>query len=150
MYTGLLHTHSFLRWIVLVLLVVATIKALSGWLGKKPYSAADNRLSLFTMIAVHLQLVAGTVLYFISDLVRAGWSDFGAAMKEPMLRFWAVEHNAGMLIAIILITLGRIKAKKTSEDISRHKKTALFFLFGLLIILISIPWPFSAVSRPLF
>lgn len=102
------------------------------------------------MIALHIQLVLGIVLYFISDLVRAGWSDFGAAMKEPMLRFWAVEHNLGMLIAITLITLGRISLKKTPADVSKHKKTALYFLFGLLIILISIPWPFSTVSRPLF
>lgn len=150
MYTGLLHTHSFLRWIVLILLVVTVIKAFAGWLGKKTYAPADNKLSLFTMIAVHTQFLVGLVLYFISDLVKAGWSDFGAAMKEPMLRFWTIEHNLGMLVAIALITIGRISLKKTPDDILKYKKTALYFFFGLLIILISIPWPFSTVPRPLF
>lgn len=150
MFTGLLHTHSFFRWVVIVLLLVTITKAFWGWIGKKTYSSADNKLSLFTMIAVHLQLVLGIILYFISDWVRAGWSDFGAAMKEPLLRFWTIEHNLGMVIAITLITLGRMSMKKTTESISKHKKIALYFLFGAIIIFISIPWPFSSVSRPWF
>ena len=150
MYTGLLHTHSFFRWVVLTLLLITIIKALSGWFGKSSYSPGDNKLNLFTMIAAHIQLLVGIVLYFISDLIRAGWSDFGAAMKEPLLRFWTIEHNLGMVIAITLITLGRMSLKKTPDDISKHKKTALYFLFGLLTILISIPWPFSTVPRPWF
>ncbi len=150
MYIGLLHLHSFLRYVLLALLIITIVKSFSGWFGKKSYSAADNKLSLFTMIAAHTQLLLGIILYSISEKVSEGWSDFAAAMKEPVLRFWTVEHISGMLIAITLITIGRITSKKSIKDISKHKKVALYFLCALLLILVSIPWPFSTVPASWF
>ena len=150
MFTGLLHIHSFLRWIILFLLVFTVVKAFSGWLRKKPFEKLDNKLSLFSMIAVHTQLLFGISLYFLSGFVRAGWSDLGNAMKDPVLRFWSVEHNFGMLCAIALITAGRIGLKKIQEHNKKHQRIALYYLFALLIIFFSIPWPFSIVSRPWF
>jgi hypothetical protein len=150
MYTGLLHLHSFFRYIALFLLVFTTIKFLNGFLSKKQYAPLDNKLSLFTFISMHLQLTIGLILYFISPIVHAGLADMGAAMKEPALRFWTVEHIAMMLLAIILISVGRISAKKAQDDHTKFKKQAIFFLIGLIIILVSIPWPFSKVPRPWF
>lgn len=102
------------------------------------------------MITAHIQLLAGLILYLISDIVKTGLSDMGGAMKDPALRFWTVEHILGMVIAIALITLGRMGLKKADNDISKHKNIAIYFLIGLFILLISIPWPFSAISRPWF
>jgi hypothetical protein len=36
--TGLLHLHNFMRWVILVLLLVSIYKAYSGWQGKKVFS----------------------------------------------------------------------------------------------------------------
>ena len=83
MYTGLLHLHSLLRYVVLLLIVLAIISAFAGWLGKKSYTNGDAKLTLFTMISVHVQFLIGFVLYFMSPLVRL--SDIGAAMKEKRL-----------------------------------------------------------------
>ena len=150
MYTGLLHLHSALRYIVLIMLIVAIIKAFDGWLNKKLYTSADNKLSLFTLIATHTQFLIGLILYFISPLVERALSDMGAAMKETTLRFWAVEHISMMLVAVVLITIGRSSSKKVVDAVKKHKRIALFFLIGLIIILAAIPWPFNRVPRPWF
>ena len=147
MLTLLLTVHSLLRYVLLILLIVSILKAFSGWFGKKQYLPEDKKLALFTLISTHLQLVIGLVLYFISPNVKAGMADMGAAMKNPMLRFWTVEHLSMMLIAIVLITLGYSLAKRGKHDEAKHKRVAIFFLLALIIIFTSIPWPWSAVAR---
>lgn len=147
MLTGLLHTHSLLRYILLIFIVLAIVKAFTGWLGKKPYLPGDKKVALFTLISAHLQLVLGLVLYFVSPTVKIGLSDMGSAMKDPGLRFWSVEHIGMMLIAIILITVGYSTAKRVLTDEAKHKKIAIFFLLALIVIFIAIPWPWSAISR---
>lgn len=150
MYTGLLHLHSALRYIVLILLVFAIIKAFAGWFGKKPYTGADDKLSLFTLISTHTQFLIGLILYFISPIVQSALSDMGSAMKEPTLRFWAVEHITMMLLAVVMITIGRSSSKKMADAIKKHQRVAIFFLIALVLILAAIPWPFSRVPRPWF
>lgn len=132
--------HSALRWVVLILLLVAIFRAFSGWTGKKPYTAGDRKLGLFSVISLHLQFVIGMILYFTSDFVRT--DDMGAAMKDRVLRFFTVEHIAIMLIAIIIATVGNAMAKRNPDPVVKHKKVAIFFLIALVLILISIPWPF--------
>lgn len=147
MLTGLLHTHSLLRYILLALLLIAIVKSISGWMGKKAYTPVDRKLTLFTMVSAHLQLVVGLILYFVSPAVNVGLSNMGAAMKDSTLRFWSVEHIAMMLIAIVLITLGNILSKKAGSDEAKHKRVFIFFLLALIVIFLAIPWPWSAVAR---
>jgi len=146
MYIGLLHTHSLLRWIALALLVVTVIKALVGWFGNKPYGKIDDKLALFTLIAVHLQLVIGLVLYFISPTVKVALNDMGAAMKDANLRYWAVEHLTMMLLGIILITVGRVRSKKFTADLPRFRTIGIFYTIGLICILSRIPWDRGFIS----
>ncbi|MEX2379248.1 MAG: hypothetical protein WD530_00775 [Vicingaceae bacterium] len=150
MYTGLLHLHNLLRYVVVILLIIAVVKSFIGWFGKKEYTTADNKISLFLLISVHLQLVIGLVLYFMSPVVETALSDFGAAMKDPVLRFWGVEHIASMVIGIAIITLGRIMAKKGKNDASKFRRQAVYFLLAMVLIFSSIPWPWAAISRAWF
>lgn len=147
MLTGLLHTHSLLRYVLLALLLISIFRSMGGWMGKKPYTDGNRKLTLFTMISAHLQLVLGLVLYFVSPIVQAALADMGFAMKDAGLRFWAVEHLSMMLIAITFITLGNILSKKGATDEAKHKRVAIFFLLALAVIFIAVPWPWSAVSR---
>jgi hypothetical protein len=116
-------------------------------LGKKQYLPGDKKVALFTLIAAHLQLVVGLILYFVSPIVQTGLADMGAAMKDPGLRFWSVEHISMMLIAIILITVGFSSAKRGKDDETKHKRIAIFYLLALIVIFMAIPWPWSAISR---
>jgi len=147
MYTGLLHTHSFLRYVALILLVATVIKTFIGWQQKKEFGNLDDKLSLFSFISLHTQLLIGLILYFVSPIVQVAMGDAGAAMKNPELRYFLVEHISVMIIGIVLVSVGRIKAKKLTDDVAKHKTTFIFFAIGLLLILSRIPWPFTSVAR---
>lgn len=147
MYTGLLHFHSFLRWILLLLLVTAVYKAYTGWTSRSVYTESDRKISLFALISAHLQLVLGLVLYFISPLITGARVNMGAAMKDAVMRYWVVEHLSMMVISIILITIGYSRAKRAVGDEKKFKMLAIFFGIALVLILISIPWPFRVVGE---
>lgn len=146
MFIGLLHFHSFLRWILLLLLITVILKALQGRKGGKKFESGDRKLSLFTMISAHLQLILGGFLYVVSPSVQSALSNMGASMKDSSARFWAVEHISMMIIAIAILTIGHIKTKKANGDQEKFKAQALYFTIGLLLILFSIPWPFREVG----
>jgi hypothetical protein len=140
MYSGLLHTHSGLRWIALILLIVAILNALTSK-GKDTYVKKDKMINLFTMISLHTQLLIGLILYFISPKVQfsKGW------MADAGLRFHGMEHLVGMILAIVIITIGRKKAEKAATNDLKHSKIITWYTLGLILILAFIPWPFREV-----
>ena len=146
MYTGLLHAHSGLRWIVLVLIVWALYKSISGWVGNKEYQKSDRLSALLAMIFTHIQLLIGLVLYFISPNV----SFQEGVMESSLLRFFTVEHLAMMIISIALITIGFSTAKRATEAVQKHKKVAIYYGIGLLIMVAAIPWPFRGLGTGWF
>ncbi len=131
MYNGMLHAHSGLRWLVVIFLVLAIIKSFAGWFGKKDFNKSDNLIALLLLSFAHLQFVVGVVMYFISPKVVS----IGDAMKDSVLRFWAMEHGVTMLIAIVLITVGRVKSKKAENSMAKFKKGAIFYTIAFVLIL---------------
>jgi hypothetical protein len=141
MYTGLLHSHNGLRWLVLIALLISIILAFSGWLEKREWTKADKLSGLFLMIFMDLQFLIGIILYgFLSPITKAAFQDFGAAMKNADLRFYAVEHFLMMLIALVLVHIGRKKSKNQMAPWKKHRTAAIFYSLSLLIILLAIPW----------
>jgi len=131
MYNGLLHAHSGLRWLLFLFLVLAIIKAFAGWLTKKEYQKLDNIIALILLSFTHLMGIIGIVLYFISPNVKS----MKEAMSDAFFRFWSMEHGLLMLIAIVLITVGRVKSKKATEDLIKHKTGAIFYSIAFVMIL---------------
>ena len=153
MYTGLLHLHSFLRWVIIVLAVAVIYKSYIGMTAGKAFSAGDKKGGLFLMISAHTQLLVGLYLYFAGPWGLANIRNlgFGEVMKNSNYRFYAVEHIFGMLVAIVLITIGRGAAKKAIPDAAKFKRTFWMVLVALIVILATVPWPFrAAVARPWF
>jgi Ni,Fe-hydrogenase I cytochrome b subunit len=144
METGLLHLHSFLRWVGLFLMLVTIVDSLVRIY--RPFLNNERKLSLFTMIILHTQLLIGIALYFVNDW-HLQLADFGSIMKNPVSRFYLVEHFLGMVIAIALVTIGHVKAKKQSESWAKHKLIFTYYTIALILILISIPWPFRMVGE---
>lgn len=141
MYTGLLHTHNLFRWLVLLAALIAIALAFTGWFGKRNWKKADNISGLLLTIFVDIQLLVGIVLYaFVSPVTRSAFADFGAAMKNDTLRFYAVEHFVLMLVALVVIHIGRSKSKKAVDPVKKHRLAAIFYTIGLLLILAGIPW----------
>lgn len=146
LYNFLLHLHSVGRWIVLLLLLIAIFNSLVA--GPRPFIKSDARTGLLLVIFTDLMLLIGIAIWFLGsrgfNVIRNG--NMGDVMKDPFSRFFTVEHTLGMLIAIILIHIGKAQGKKRISDRAKHKRTLLFYVLALLIILASIPWPFREVG----
>ena len=150
MYEIVLSAHSWLRWGVVLLGFLTVLRAIGGWQQRNAWTRRDERMGLLFMIALDLQVVLGLLLYFVySPYTALAMDDFGAAMRSPDLRFWAVEHVFGMLVAIALAHIGRARIKKTVDERRRHRVGAIFFGLALLAILAAIPWPGMPNARPL-
>jgi hypothetical protein len=146
-YNFLLHAHSVGRWIVLLLLLFGILNSLIA--GNRPYIRTDNRLGLLLTIFADLMLLIGAYLWYAGSWGYKTIQSMGsltAVMKDPTARFYVVEHLAGMLIAIILIHIGKAQGRKKISDRSKHRRTMIFYFLALLIILASIPWPFRAIG----
>jgi hypothetical protein len=141
MYTGLLHTHNLFRWLVLIVIVLAVVFALIGWLNKRDWNKKDNITGLILTIFMDIQFLVGIILYaFVSPLTKAAFTDFGAAMKNSALRFYAVEHILIMVIALVLVHIGRSKSKKAVAPWKKHRAAAIYYGIALVLILAGIPW----------
>ncbi len=146
MFNGMLHLHSVLRWVILILLLVAFFKHFAD--RSKPFTPGHKKLGLYLMICADLLLLVGLYQWFAGDwgLKSIQANGMSTVMKNAGLRFFAIEHTTGMLIAIILIHLGYSFGKKPVPDVQKHKRILLYYGLALLIILISVPWPFRSVG----
>lgn len=136
MYTTLFGLHSGLRYIVLLLIVVALVFSVIGLFAKKPYSEMNRKVNLFAMIFTHTQFLVGLVLYFFSPLVN--YSDMATAMKDSVQRYWTVEHLVMMLFAVVLITIGHARAKRAKDALNKHRSIALYYGLAILVIVVAI------------
>lgn len=141
----MLHAHSGIRWIVLILLVVAIFNALSNK-NKNLYEKKDRLINLFTMVFFHIQILLGFGLYFTSGKVnfQEGW------MKIAAFRFFGLEHVLIMAIAMALITIGHSKSKKADTPALKNKAIITFYSITLLLVLAGIPWPFRNLGAGWF
>lgn len=147
MSTILLHLHSSLRWVILILLLLAIFKSLGA--GHKPFTDGHKKIGLFLMIACDTELLIGLIQWFTGQfgLNLYQTMPMETLMKTPVYRFFAMEHIVLMVIAIVLVHIGRSFSKKNIPDIKKHSRTVLFYVIALIIILISIPWPFRVVGQ---
>ncbi|SVB16822.1 uncharacterized protein METZ01_LOCUS169676 [marine metagenome] len=139
MYTTLLPLHHYLAYAVLLLVTLFTFNSLWGWLSGRDSTACDKKLGLAAMLAVHIQFTLGLILYLVSPTVQQAFKDFGLAMKSSNLRLYALEHPLVILIAAVLITIARIKTKRSDSN-SAHKTNFILYAISLLLILSRIPW----------
>lgn len=140
----MLTIHSLVRWVALILLILATVQAWRGWQSKATWTEDSKRLGLFTMITMDIQLLVGFIVFVGSDLIKSATSNMGEAMRNPVLRFFTVEHTAMMVVAIALVHVGFARAKRGADDAQRFKAIAIFFTLALVVVVAAIPWPFRA------
>lgn len=146
MYGFLLPLHSILRWVVLALALWAIVEALRG----RASGQYVGRSGLLFTIGLDVQLLLGLALYFTSPTVAVALSDLGTAMKAAPLRFWAVEHSMGMVLALVFAHGARVLARKADSQRAAAGRGLIGFAVALVLILASIPWPFrKAIARAL-
>lgn len=141
MYTFILAVHNILRWIVLILAVLALVRAYSGWFGRREWTEADRKVGTFFGVSLDVQLLLGLILYFaLSPITRAAFQDFGATMRNEVARFFALEHILYMVLAVVLAHLGSITARRASEAVNKHRRAALWFTLAFMALMLGMPW----------
>lgn len=145
-YPILVHIHSGLRWLVLLFIIAAIVNAGLKLTRKSSSNCNDCAFNRLALIFMHLQLVLGLVLYFISPKVVFD----ATSMKDSLLRFFLVEHIGLMIIAVILITIGYVKSDRAVDELKKQKQVLVYFSIALLLILVSIPWPFRELGAGWF
>ena len=128
--------HAGWAYVVLVLLLVAVFTAVIGVSSKKEFTPGSRRAALLGLIGVHIQLLVGLVLYFVSPLGK----DALPNMKDAAFRLTALEHPAINIVAIILITVGWSAHKRKPDSQQKFKTIAIFYTIGTILILSRIPW----------
>jgi hypothetical protein len=151
MYDLLLFAHSWLRWLVLLAALAAVARAIGGVSTRRPWTPVDDRAGAWMTGALDLQMLIGLILYiFLSPVTQSAFVDMAAAMRAAPIRFFAVEHPAGMIVSIALAHVGRSKVRKAAMSESKHKLAVIFFGLSLVVLLLSIPWPIGPGARSLF
>lgn len=133
--------HSYWAYLVLFVLVIGTLNAILGLVQNKEYSAKDFRISLFTLIVSHIQLLIGIILYLTNNYFgQFSEIGMGEIMKNASLRNLLVEHPTTMILALAFITIGYSKHKKKLTSKPKFKTLSVFYTIALILILAKIPW----------
>ncbi|MES2647141.1 MAG: hypothetical protein V4717_09720 [Bacteroidota bacterium] len=140
-----------MRWVILILLIINIVRHITA--SNQTFGSKDKKWGLMLMITAHIMLLLGLYQYFAGpwgyQLIQN--EGMGVVMKNAAYRFWAVEHITGMILSIVLITVARGVYRKTITNQAKHKRALLLYVIALIIILVSIPWPFrEGIARPLF
>ena len=134
--TFFLHLHSFWRWVVLVVGLVAIVKAFIGWLGNRPFEHIDDQLGMMFTIVLDVQVLLGLI-----NWIGRGWAaQIPQAMSNPALRFFAIEHPLTMLLALVVAHVGRVRSRRGETSLAQHRSAAIFYTLSLLLIISAIPW----------
>jgi hypothetical protein len=145
----LLFLHNLVRWMVLILALLAIYYNYTGWKRSRKFTRKDKALNSTFIGTLHLQLLIGLGLYFMSNTIHEAWNNISIAMKDAYQRFWAIEHPVGMFLGIVVAQVGNIIAKKGHTDEVKFKRAFIFFLIAAIIILLSLPYVFRGGERPL-
>lgn len=141
MYETVKFLHSYWAYLTLLILIISTFNALVKFFGNKEFGAFDFRVSLFTLIVSHIQLILGIVLFFSAGYISIiSSSGMGDVMKNGELRSNIIEHPLTMIIAVTLITMGYSKHKKKLTSKPKFKLLAIFYTLALVFVLAKIPW----------
>lgn len=136
MYNFVQKFHSGWAYLALLLLVIVVFNSFTGWFSKREFTKKDRLIALAGLIATHIQLVIGFIIYFISP---KGLQSFGQ-MEDADLRLTSLEHPLVNILAIVLITIGWSRHKKAVASDLKFKSVFVFYMLGLVLILIRIPW----------
>lgn len=136
----LLGAHNLVRWLVILTGLVAALRMWQGWLQRKPWAAADLKAAKAFTGALSLQFVLGVLVFATSPLVRDAFGDMGRAMRDAPVRYFIVEHELMMLVAVALGHIGLSRIKKGTSDSTRFQAGAIWFGIAVAAAIGFVPW----------
>lgn len=122
----LIGLHSLLRWVVLIVVLVALVRGLIGWLRGGDWTGNDRMLTLAATTVIDIQLLLGLIVY----VVAKGWNASA---------FIAYVHPLIMIIAIVIIHLASARIKRAETPVAKHRTLALGLIVAMILITAAIP-----------
>jgi hypothetical protein len=119
---------------------MAIISSVIGMKLDRNIEIMHRKFTLYALITVQVQVLLGIISYTKSHYTIAAMNNFGAAMKDSLLRLLSVEHPLLMIIAAVVFTVGYIQSRRADEIKNKYKRIAIFYSIGLLLVLSRIPW----------
>lgn len=144
-HSAMVAIHNVLRWVVVLAALAAIVGSWHGVFTRREWTSGDRLRTVAYVASMHVQLLLGIILYANSPIVRVAFEDPGAAMGERGIRFFFVEHIFLMIVAVVVVQLGSILAKRAEEPFKKHRRAAICFTLGLVLVFAGTPW-----FRPLF
>ncbi len=150
LYNLFLSLHNITRWLVVVFALLAIVRGIQGWSGRREWTRADDRAGVLFASMLDIQVLLGLILYFLfSPTTPRLFSNFGQAMSDPNARFFGLEHVFWMVLALIIAHVGRVISRKAQAAPAKHRAAAIGYGLAFLVVLAGIPWPFLAnIGRP--
>ena len=93
----LLEIHSILRWIIVIVGLVAIIKFLIGWARKSSFDKMDRGLASGFSGLIDLQVTLGLLYFLITGFGGVGFPAYRIEHAITMLVAAAVAHSPAML-----------------------------------------------------
>jgi uncharacterized membrane protein YozB (DUF420 family) len=141
LYQIILGVHNLMRWVVVILAILALVRAYLGWLRNREWTMNDRKIGVFYTAALDTQLLLGLILYFfLSPLTATAFRDLGAAMSSPAVRFFLLEHALYMILAVILAHIGSAFSRRAASDAAKHRTAAIWYTLSALAIIVGMPW----------
>lgn len=129
----LLMAHSGIRWLVLLVAVIAIVKFLIGWLRGSQFKGMDRGLMAGFNGLMDLQMTLGIIF-----LLWTGFSGVG-------FPFFRILHGLVMLAAA---ALAHMSARwKNADDMTRFRNNLFVIVGSLILVLIGISILPGGLSR---
>jgi hypothetical protein len=145
MYPYVLGLHNIVRWIVLIAGAWSVFLVWRGWLQRRQWTDAEARATRAFLGALDLQFLLGLLLFAVfSPITRQGFHDLGAAMSDPPLRYFLLEHPVIMLVAVASAHIGAVQVRRAAADAERFQRASILYGLSLAAVAGFIPW-----ARPL-
>lgn len=133
--------HNLVRWVVIILGILALVRAYMGFLGNREWTERDRKIGIFFAVSIDIQLLIGLILYlFLSDITRTIFRDFSAAMSNEGIRFFALEHAFYMILAVVFVHLGSMLPRRVEDSRAKFARAAIWFTLTFLVIILGMPW----------
>lgn len=120
----LLIVHSHLRWLIVIVALVAVVKFALGWRRGSAFKSRDRGLASGFSGLMDLQVLIGLILLIWSGIAGAGFPAF------------RIEHAITMIIAALVAHLHVLW--KNSDDKLRFRNSLFIVLDVLIIIFIGV------------
>jgi hypothetical protein len=120
----LLGIHSYTRWLIVIVALVAVVKFAFGWLRGGAFKGMDRGLASGFSGLMDLQATLGLIFLVWNGLAGAGF---------PMYR---IEHGVTMIVAAAVAHLPAMW--KNAEDKKRFRNTLFVVIDTLIIVFIGV------------